>query len=89
LYFGSINEFKQGVLKEEKVPPKPVELLTYERIKSTGLHLYAGGLMDQPHIWLMQWEMVEAVLLMWEVINRQSEQADQQARNLMAPQKFG
>ena len=44
--------------------------------------------MDQPHIWLMQREMVEACLAMWEAINRQNEQADKAVPNLMAPKRF-
>lgn len=70
-YFGSINELKQGLIKE--IPEKPATLYWYEMVKSTGLPLVSGGLLDQPHFWLLQWSLVESVLGMFEAVEAQSE----------------
>lgn len=68
-YFGSINELRAGALAIDKVPPKPAILRAYELVKSTGLPLVEGALMDQPHIWLRQYELVDATKKMWDAIN--------------------
>ena len=68
-YFGSINELRAGALAIEKVPPKPAILRMYELVRNTGLPLVEGALMDQPHIWLRQYEMVDATRKMWDAIN--------------------
>lgn len=66
-YFGSINEIKMGV--RSRTEPKPGALTTVEYIEKMGLPLVAGGLMDQPHIWLLQMEMVIEVRSLFEAIS--------------------
>lgn len=85
-HLGSINELKNGLRKD--VLPKPETLRRYELVKSTGLPLIAGGLLDQPHIWIMQWEVIEAVL---EIFKAQEEMARQMSapKDLMAPLRLG
>lgn len=73
-YFGSINELRAGVIPIEKVPNKPGILAAVELIESTGLPLWAGGLMDQPHIFLMQQEMVLGLKDLWDAINAAADQ---------------
>ena len=68
-YLGSVNELRAGL--RTTIPPKPAALYWYEMVQSTGLHLVSGGLMDQPYIWLRQWELVEGVKKLFEEISRQ------------------
>jgi hypothetical protein len=75
--------------KEQDVPAKPAALRKYELVKSTGLHLVSGGLLDQPHIWLMQWEVVDSVTKLWDAIDAQGRAMEAQAPNLMAPMRIG
>lgn len=86
-YFGSINELKDGLRKD--LLPKPAELSLYEMVKSTGLPLVAGGLLDQPHIWLMQWEVIESVKSLYDMLDEQAQRMKQQPSNLMAPMRPG
>lgn len=37
-----------------KVPPKPEALVLWQQCKALGLPLVSGGLVDQPHIWLIE-----------------------------------
>lgn len=61
-----------------KVPPKPEELIRYEMVNEMKIPLVAGGVMDQPHIWLLQYAIVKDVMAIFEAIKianarRQSE----------------
>jgi len=67
-YHGEINEVKHGIRKD--IPEKPDELAVYELIKSTGLHLVPGGLMQQPHIWLMMWEIIDGTEKVFEHLDK-------------------
>lgn len=55
-YFGELNELKFGA--RSKVPKKPDLLATYEIVTELNMPVVAGGLMDQPYIWLLQYEIV-------------------------------
>jgi hypothetical protein len=59
-YFGALNEIKQG-LQGVKIPERPEALIRYEMVKSTGLPLKSGGLLDQPHIWLLEYDCVDNI----------------------------
>jgi hypothetical protein len=37
------------------VPDAPAELIFYHQQKELGIPLVAGGIVDQPHIWLEQY----------------------------------
>lgn len=55
-YYGSINEFK---MKARGQPlPKPEILVAYEIVSNSNIPLLAGGLMDQPYIFSLQYEVV-------------------------------
>jgi len=58
-YYGALNEIKQGLTV--KIPERPEALKRYEQCKSTGLPLVSGGLQDQPHIWLMEYDVVDNI----------------------------
>jgi hypothetical protein len=59
-YYGQKNEIKVGV---RTIPPqKPDILVVYDTCRTQRLPLLAGGLMDQPHFWLMQYEVIEQTI---------------------------
>lgn len=43
-------------------PKKPDILVTYQMLQKQRLPLVAGGLMDQPHFWLMIQEQIEQTI---------------------------
>jgi hypothetical protein len=49
-YFGTLNEIKVGAASASKLPEKPEALLLYEQCKELGVPVFAGGIVDQPHI---------------------------------------
>lgn len=66
-YFGHLNALKAGL--EKTVPKKPPALVVYDLIKSTGLPLVEGGIMKQPHIWMLQWEVIDGVVKVFDEID--------------------
>jgi hypothetical protein len=38
-----------------KSPEKPIEFIYYEQINELQIPLVGGGILDQPHIWLIQY----------------------------------
>ena len=59
-YFGTLNEIAKG-LKPTVVVEKPEALVLYEQIKSTGVLLCAGGLLEQPYIFMMEYAVCSEV----------------------------
>ena len=57
-YLGALNEMLMG-LKPDATIEKPEALVLYDKCKSMNLPLVAGGLMDQPHVWLLEFEVCE------------------------------
>ena len=74
-YFGALNELKQGLAVKE-IPERPDALMRYEQCKSTGLPLKSGGLQDQPHIWLMEWEVVDNTKRIMTAVKPKPEKQD-------------
>jgi hypothetical protein len=68
-----LNQLKAGlkVRVEERVE-KPAELVKYQQMKSTGLPLWAGGVQDQPHIWLYQVLVIEDVIEVFRKLDEAS-----------------
>ena len=70
-YFGQQNELRQGLAvkdnKGNKIAPmeKPDVLLEHERCKQYGVLLYAGGLADQPHMWLLEQDVVRDIITLF------------------------
>lgn len=52
-YYGALNEMKAGIVKVD-LPDKPQALIRYEQCKALKINLLSGGLLGQPHIWLME-----------------------------------
>jgi hypothetical protein len=69
-------------LKPESVPEKPDALRLYDQCKSTGLPLVAGGLLDQPHIWLMEYEACDQERKRFELINEANRRSNASQANI-------
>lgn len=48
----------------------PPELKKYRQMKATGLPVWAGGLQDQPHIWLEMVGVIEAIQAVFDNLAR-------------------
>jgi hypothetical protein len=59
-YFGALNMLQEGMKVD--IPEKPEALEKYEQCLELGLPLVAGGLQDQPHIWLLEIGVIRNVL---------------------------
>lgn len=53
-YHGYLNEKKAGLIQNIPVQ-EPVEMIRYKQVRAMGIPLVEGGVMDQPHIWLLQY----------------------------------
>jgi hypothetical protein len=60
-YFGAINLAK-ATSNFKKIPEKPAVLVYYEQCKALRVPLVAGGLMDQPYVWLEQYAACDHVV---------------------------
>lgn len=57
-FFGSLEDIATGIKAPSDIY-KPEVLIQYEQCKSMGIPLVAGGLVDQPYIWLELWAICE------------------------------
>ncbi len=61
-YYGQQNEIRAGVKpKPEEYIPRPEALRRYDMAKSLGVPYVAGGLEDQPYLWMQE----HGVILGW------------------------
>jgi len=58
-YYGAMNMLQEGL--NTPIPEKPVALEKYEQCLALELPLVAGGLQDQPHIWLLEVGVIKNV----------------------------
>lgn len=70
-YYGELNELKLGATR--KVPTKPSFLSAYEMINKLRIPLVDGGLMDQPSLWLLEYEIIEQEITLMEAINKNAD----------------
>jgi hypothetical protein len=66
-FYGTLNEIAKG-LKPAVIVEKPEALVLYEQIKSTGVLLCAGGLLEQPYIFMMEYAVCSEVDTVFTVI---------------------
>jgi hypothetical protein len=68
---GQQNEIAAGAAspKPEDRIQKPEPLIRYEMAKSLGVPYVAGGLMDQPYIWMQEHAAIENALEQWASIH--------------------
>jgi hypothetical protein len=59
-------EIREGV--SNTLPDKPEALFYYEMTKEMGIPLVAGGVRDQPHIWMMEYRICKNETTLWENI---------------------
>lgn len=71
-YYGGLNEVEMGA--SNKLPDKPDAMLRYEEIKELGVPLVEGGVMDQPHIFMMEYDVVRNKILMHTLIRARQNQ---------------
>lgn len=72
-YFGAITALENG--QQVSIPEQP-EALTYYH-SSTKMHipLVEGGVMDQPHIWLMEYAICEQRTELQTILNNRSSES--------------
>jgi hypothetical protein len=67
-YYGAISELKMlsesqpHLASTVKIPDKPEALVLWEKCQALNLPLVAGGLIDQPHLWLEEISIVREVV---------------------------
>jgi hypothetical protein len=69
-YFGAISQAKAGLNVEIPVPPDAFVKL--QQCRALGLPLYDGGLMDQPHIWLLEIGVIENVQRIFDALEQRN-----------------
>jgi hypothetical protein len=65
-YYGTLNEIRLGVNTPPK--PKPVPLQLFEMTKELSIPLVDGGVLDQPHIWLLMIGVIRQRESLWRSI---------------------
>jgi hypothetical protein len=68
-------------LNNERVTIKPEALIRYEQCISMGIPLVAGGLMDQPYIWLQEWKIVADVKAVFDMIRMRNAEMSKSRRD--------
>lgn len=68
-YFGALNELQAGI-KGTKIPDQPEALKKWRQCQTLGLPLCSGGVMDQPHIWLMEIAVVIEMQQLFAALER-------------------
>jgi hypothetical protein len=70
LYYGALNEIKMGhPALRVKIPEKPAALKKLETCRTLGLPLLPGGVLDQPHLWLLELQVIHEVKNQFEAIS--------------------
>lgn len=79
-FYGYLNEITEGVKPTDSVE-KPEALVLYEQIKSTGLFLNAGGLLEQPYIFMMEYAICSEVTSVFDALRKQKGNAGKGSQN--------
>ena len=82
-YRGGVNGLRVGV-KPEKPLVKPEALVLYEGLIAMRVPLVAGAFMDQPHLWLMEYEVCREESMIFDRL--ESNQDEQRRLNETAQQ---
>lgn len=72
-YFGAINEVKEGLHVEPERLVKPDALVAFETCQNLGIPIVGGGLLDQPHIWLMEYIICQQETELFAALARRNE----------------
>lgn len=65
-------------MKSKDVMDKPEALERYQMSKSLGVPYVAGGLLDQPWIWVQEHGVIETFLQEWDAVEKSQVQAIKQ-----------
>jgi hypothetical protein len=71
-YYGAINELREGL--NVPVPEMPEALEKLEQCEALGIPLVGGGVMDQPHIWLLEIGVIYSVKRTYAMVEQASQQ---------------
>ena len=69
-YYGQLNEVKLGA--RSKAPERPEEFVQYEIMQRFNLPLVAGGLMDQPWLWLQTQQIISEEIELQRILENAS-----------------
>lgn len=71
-YYNAINliALSPPGAQQTKVPEKPDILILVEQIESSGHLLMPGGLMQQPHIFIYEYQRCASIKRLMETINQ-------------------
>ena len=78
-YYGGLNELKLGLIPEQR-PVKPEALIYTEQMDTLGIPLVAGGVLDQPYIFMQEYKVCKNFMLMQEILAR-SQEANQNVQS--------
>lgn len=84
-YYGGLNELKEGL--RQTVPEPPEALVYWRQCRALGIPLVAGGLLEQPHIWLLELAIVKEVEDTFEIANALAQEQEQ--NNAPRPEQSG
>ena len=62
-----------GVTSPKSIPDKPEALILYEQTRTLGVPLFAGGVVDQPHIWMQAYKVIDDTVKVFEALERANE----------------
>jgi hypothetical protein len=62
-----MNEVKAHARAD--IPVKPGYLVAYENIERFRIPVWTGGLMDQPHLWLLEYEVIDQMMKLFDALD--------------------
>jgi len=72
-YYAKLNEIKNNSIKSLydniEIPEPPEALLLYDMCNDMHIPLVDGGLLDQPHIWLLEYGICLKRKQIWKTVN--------------------
>jgi len=72
-YYGSLNEYlTSGNLTNVVIPEKPEALLRDEQCQALGLPLVAGGVLDQPYIWMQELGIIREIQAIFRALEEKN-----------------
>lgn len=74
-YYGTLNELREGLAAT--LPEKPEAMILWQQCKAMGLPVWRGGLMDQPHIFLLEIAVIREEELLFEIANNNAQPQDE------------
>jgi hypothetical protein len=68
-FYGQSNELRLNIkIKPEDIVEKPEALERYEQARDLGLPYVAGGLLDQPYLWVQEHGAIQQFLKEWAIV---------------------